>query len=176
MKKLSWILGGAFLIFSLIFIAPTSAYACTCAPPPSPHEAVEGAEAVFIGKVIQISEWSKPTEDSEDVSGFKRLTKEVLFEVGLSWKGASEEDIVIYSALNESSCGTRFKEGRRYLVYAYEYEGELHTNKCFRTTRFPEAIIDIVLLEKGKTLLLLLVFFTILYFYKRYRDRGKNYI
>lgn len=153
-----------------------TASACTCAPPTSVQEAVEGAEAVFVGKVIQISERSEQLKDSEDVSRYKMLTKEVLFEVGPSWKGASEEDIVIYSALGESfSCGINFKEGRRYLVYAYDYEGELHTSWCTRSTRFPEAIIDIVVLEKGKTVLLLLAFLILLYFYKRKKDRGKKY-
>ena len=46
----------------------------------------------------------------------------VTLEVEESWKGVSEERVVVRGYGPEVSCGIEFREGERYLVYARDNE------------------------------------------------------
>jgi hypothetical protein len=131
------------ITFSLIVILltaavttfPTVSFACKCDWPPSVEQELERSKAVFSGKIIDVK-----NEDNN---------RKILFEVDETWKGVSESQIILTDEL--SSCSLDFHEGESYLVYAYEFQGELTTNTCDRTKEISGAGEDLATLGKGTT-------------------------
>jgi hypothetical protein len=114
------------------FLVPGDAKACSCANP-TPCEAFGAASAVFIGRMINGTEKVEyKNHKSEQVSLEAGL---VTFDVEESFKGVSATTIKIYVAsMKGTSCGDYgLKPGAKYLVYANEYSGALHTGVCSRT-------------------------------------------
>jgi hypothetical protein len=60
----------------------------------------------------------------EDTSGGMPSLSPVTLEVEESWKGVSEECVVVRGYGPEVSCGIEFREGERYLVYARDNESQ----------------------------------------------------
>jgi hypothetical protein len=117
------------LMLSASLWQPPAAYACTCAPSPPLQERVRGtvraADAVFIGKVIAIT-------DMASISGVQKDNHiAVQFEVQRTWKGPDHLQITTYMGnRNPSMCDTPFVTGESYLVYAYTFpeDGRLHAS------------------------------------------------
>ncbi|MFE8700017.1 hypothetical protein ACFYKX_05190 [Cytobacillus sp. FJAT-54145] len=137
------------LCLGLIFltIAPSTGYACSCAGPSSVIEELEHSKAVFTGIVLDIRE-------RKSFEGY--VTKKVLFDVSLSWKGVSESQIIIVTGQGGGDCGFEFRIGEEYLVYAnksplYGENEALSTGICDRTTEISVAAEDILILGKGET-------------------------
>ena len=61
----------------------------------------------------------------------------VTFEVRESWKGVSQERVIVHGQGGGASCGLNFDEGETYLVFAYHAgkrgEGPLETGLCTST-------------------------------------------
>lgn len=70
----------------------------------------------------------------------------VTFRVLGSVKGVDEEAI-IYTNESSAACGFTFEEGKRYLVYANEADGQLHTGLCTRTASLDLADEDLEALD-----------------------------
>jgi hypothetical protein len=73
----------------------------------------------------------------------------VTLEVEKSWKGVSEDRIVVRGYRPEPSCGIEFREGERYLVYARDNGEEdvpLETNFCDPTKPLARAEADLAAL------------------------------
>lgn len=124
------------------------ARACSCAEMPPPAEAIDGADAVFTGRVVEvrvIKEW-------KDISGGQRLegggftfeSEEIgytpvlytRFDVLGVWKGVDRKSVWVRSGYFNPACGYKFKVGGRYLVYGYwsEEHRVLATGYCTRTS------------------------------------------
>ncbi len=106
-----------------------AAYACSCAMPPPPHEALEHTDAVFIGTVAEVVE-----ADGAFV---------VRFRVDRRIKGPRGEEVTVRTASSSAACGYYFREAREYLVYAQKTDGHLHVSLCSRTARLPDAGEDL---------------------------------
>lgn len=118
------------------------------------------AEAVFLGKVKSIRPDTREIAVAP-ISGKKAGKKEtqkiggfaVLFEVEERFKGTAEIKSV-HTDEGGGLCGYYFEEGKDYLVYAYEYNGILHTSICTRTRSALNATDDLAVLralQQGKT-------------------------
>lgn len=121
-----------FKLFFIVAIATFSinlreTRACSCLPPPAPAKAFAEADAVFIGKVV-----------SFQLTGEAFSPRLAKFSVAKIWKGERMAVSEILTPNNSAACGYEFIVGEEYVVYAYEYDGKLHTNLCTRTraTRF----------------------------------------
>jgi len=122
MKKI--ILLFAIVILFLINTHPISA--CSCATIASPTESLKTSTAIFVGKVINID---IPTGDI--ISSSDRVT--VTFQVSQSWKGSTDQTIVLTTARYGSLCGVGFKDNEEYIVYASGEEDALTAHLCSGT-------------------------------------------
>jgi hypothetical protein len=123
------------LLAATVITFPTVSYACKCDWPPSVEQELKRSKAVFSGKVIDINN--------------EKNNRKILFEVDEAWKGVSETQIILTD--EHSSCSLNFFEGESYLVYAYEFQGDLTTNICDRTIDLRSAEEDLATLGKGAT-------------------------
>jgi Carboxypeptidase regulatory-like domain len=148
------------------------AVACTCMSTPSPCESFKDTPVVFVGLVTSIE------ENKIDIVRFgeKQTIRTGLlarFTVEEPLKGINQTTVEVATGGGSGDCGYPFKQGRRYLVYAYQSEGEalnssmsrtviggrsgiaarLSANICSRTRPLENATDDVELLQglvKGK--------------------------
>jgi len=96
------------------------------------------ASVVFSGEVVELD------------------TFELKIKVDKSWKGESKNVINMITAAikidentyRSSSCNYRFQLGKKYLVYAYETDGELKARACSRTKPIQYAEQEMAYLEE----------------------------
>ena len=126
------------LAATLTLLGWTVSWACDCAVPPPPKEALKKATAVFSAKVVKIEEAG--------------LQRSVTVEVLRTWKGVDEKKIVVSTAKSGASCGYGFQEGKTYLIYAYQEEKApmLRVSLCSRTQAIDKAEGDLKELGEGK--------------------------
>ena len=107
------------------------ARACSCAGGFSVQEELRDSDAVFWGEAVGV-------EEQGSTSSTPPFLGPVTFEVRGSWKGASQEQVVVHGQGHEASCGLDFDEGETYLVFAYHVgkggDGPLETGLCTSTT------------------------------------------
>ncbi len=104
---------------------------CSCVAPPAPLAALPAYDAVFAGEV-------------DAVGNFGAAAKKADFTVTRHFRGANVTAISIMTSSDGASCGFNFEQGRSYLVYAYEVDGELWTSICTRTNLLSQATDDLV--------------------------------
>lgn len=118
--------------------------ACSCEPPPPPHEALEQSVAVFSGTVTGVEDW-----DTANDGLFWRIT----LSVSETWAGPEGGEIDIVTASDGARCGYPFDVGGQYLVYAHGYRTEDErlpaTGLCTRTRLLEEAEADLVDLRRA---------------------------
>lgn len=119
------------LIVLAVWRVPAAA-ACSCVVPPAPREALEQADAVFVGTVLKI----------DVVPGAHGEEHHVRFAIDHHLKGPKSLELVVHTASNSAACGYYFRPGRQYIVYAHKGEGGYHTGLCTRTARFQDAAED----------------------------------
>lgn len=123
-------------LFTLFAVEPLSA--CTCAPPGPPVEEMERADAVFSGKVESLEPAPLPGDDPKWPARLK-----VTLRLLSVWKGVPEgERVTVFTASQSAACGFGFRSGKKYLVYAYESDGELTATLCSRTVLLKRAEAD----------------------------------
>src|SRR4051812_33879563 len=89
----------AFVGFALLLL-PSTTYACSCAGPSTPQDALRQADAVFSGKVLSTN--LIPLLESSST----------VVAVGTTWKGLSQPQIVVNTGSNwPGSCGYGFVWG-----------------------------------------------------------------
>ncbi len=129
------------VVAAAFFLAnPGCAFACSCLPPGTPQEELGKSDAVFAGKVVQVS---------GQVDGGAAETVEVRFEVSQVWKGAESRTVLVKTPGSSASCGFNFEQGREYVVYASQQEGNLTSGLCSRTTLLASAADDLAVLGSG---------------------------
>jgi hypothetical protein len=106
----------AALLFS--FYVP-AAYACSCADP-SVREKFRRADAVFVGKVVEMT----PIEPSKE---FPMAIYNVRFEVERHWKGARGREVTTVADFDiPGMCGDlKLAVGESFLIYAPRENGRL---------------------------------------------------
>ncbi len=114
-------------------LTPREADACSCGWSGMPADALAHATSVFEGT-------------AESVSGdFDE--RRISFLVSRRWKGASTGSVEVRTSGQGPACGYRFEAGTRYLVYAHEHRGALHTSSCSRTKRADHVEMETRLLD-----------------------------
>ena len=119
------VLGMALLGIWLSASAEPS-YACSCAPPGSPAEALAESHSVFRGVVISMSlvERNDGSWSSADPATVEFLVSEV-------WKGPLSRIRTLKTARSGVSCGFEFEFDAEYLVYTDD--GGSFVSLCSRT-------------------------------------------
>lgn len=104
------------------------AIACSCPKTLPPIEALEKADAVFVGRVVkgEVRRHPHPKIKYWEDRSFT-------FEVKQFWKGELQRTATVETGLNDGICGYHFIIGREYLVYARRSEEGLYTSICTRT-------------------------------------------
>ena len=154
-RRLGWasvsvrVVSIALLVGVLWLLGNTGqAYACSCADPGSPIEALETSAAVFAGRVVSVEGAFDP--DNVPYSPEDRTTVE--FEVGAVWKGVVHERMYVTTRPDGASCGFTFVEGEEYVVYAHdsaEVDGGYGVYLCSRTALRSQAQADLDALGEG---------------------------
>jgi Tissue inhibitor of metalloproteinase len=107
-------------------------FACECFQQQSVCDAYGNAKAIFVGEVIE----GKSAETLSDRLKTNSNDQSFVFKVSQNFLGTEEEkNVTIHTGFGGGDCGFPFQKGEKYLVYAYESEGNLHTNICTRTRR-----------------------------------------
>ena len=116
-------------------MSPTSTYACSCAPPGTPEEALTESELVFRGTVTSIGPSDEP--------GVLRVD----FDVSTVWKGSEAEAISLTTQQDTAACGYPFVERVEYVVYSWN---GVDVARCSRTTAVDEAGEDLAAFASGE--------------------------
>lgn len=114
----------------LVFAVPGRALACSCAPPPSLEVAVKDADAAFVGVVTSSEQVDGLGGGPVVPAGGNFLYTFAVDEVLGGEVGSSIE---VNSHSEGASCGIKFREKTRYIVFAYESRRGLETHLCTRT-------------------------------------------
>ncbi len=121
------LLGVAFLAIQSLPVA----HACQCLGPGPVYYVFQHSDVVFAGTVVSI-DWN--------------LSTPITFAVSHVWKGPSAATLRLHTSTSESSCGFTFREGEKYLVYAW-WNGQLSTGLCSGTKPLSQAQSDIYWLD-----------------------------
>ena len=121
------------ICFKILFISLLIglAYPCSCLEPLPPGEAYEEADAVFSGQMTNIV---------MDGSNYYLEVSIVTIDV---WKGEILDEIIILTETSSDACGYNFQVNNEYLVYGYNYGGDIYTNICTRTNLLEYANEDL---------------------------------
>jgi hypothetical protein len=154
MKNLAPFLITALIFSGVLIVSPSTVYACSCVANYSQEQAFEDAEAVFVGRALDIGEHHNTLRQlfSNDVAPSYRTME---FHVTERWKGIEKNLVTVATGFGGGDCGFHFAEGERYLVYAYDgnfYGEELATGICSRTEVVRHAEDDLMLLGSGNSL------------------------
>lgn len=119
------------LFIGLFYFGASETFAqCACAPQYvdiTPNKEFKLADAVFIGKVIEI----KKTARDKDTGNYVEAVK---FEVKKAWKQDLDPFVIIRNKIQ--GCINGFDENEEWLVYAYKKQGgTLATHCCCSRTR-----------------------------------------
>ncbi len=119
---------------SAMTLAAAEAGACSCMQIAA-REAVDRADAVFEGRVVEVRE-----------DGMERV---ITLAVVQYWKGVDTERVELRTASSSAACGVEFVADTSWLVYAQRREGALRTGLCDRTQRIEDAETDLEVLQAG---------------------------
>lgn len=132
------------VVFFFWLIGASQVSACSCPVPPPPGEALDQADVVFSGRVVNyIDQPEGPKVSSADLVKAK-------FNVSKIWKGPQETTFVVSTARHSLSCGYSFEKGTEYIVYAFDKDDGLITTVCTRTKPLSRAKEDLAKLGQGK--------------------------
>lgn len=123
-----------------LFAVPSTSFACKCAPPPDPAEALAQSTAVFEAQVTQVN----TTADELEVT--MRVTR--------AWKGVDTETIRVRTRKDSAACGVEFAMSQVWLVYANQTTEPgsaigLQVLRCGRSRLANEAADDFAALGLG---------------------------
>ena len=118
-------------LLSILYFGASETFAqCSCVAEYrdiTPHKEFKLADAVFIGKVIEI----KKTDRDKDTGSYVETVK---FEVTKAWKQDLDAFVIIQNKIQ--GCVNGFDENEVWLVYAYkQQDGRLGTYCCCSRTR-----------------------------------------
>jgi hypothetical protein len=134
-------------LLTLLFCAllPHRASACDCGDPGPPCKAFANIPVVFAGRVVKIA-----TISLKAPSGDPYEDRLIFLEVERSYRGSVGKTAEVVTGSDSSECGYDFRQGERYLVYAYPHpqSGKLYTGICQRTRPISEAGADLDYLSK----------------------------
>ena len=107
----------ALPILLFLAAAPRVSHACSCRSS-TLEERFERASVVFVGTVI----FTKPA--------FFSRSKQHAFIVHETLKGEVGNTVLVSTAQNGAACGSTFRLGKKYKVFASNASGNFHTWSC----------------------------------------------
>jgi Tissue inhibitor of metalloproteinase len=140
------ILRAGLLVGFLFFFSPSRVGACDCVYPNTPCKAFAGAAYVFSGRVVKVL----PIR-AKSTTGNEYEQRLVSVEVERNYRGVDKRNSVeIVTGNSDADCGFLFREGERYLIYAYRGSdpGKFYASSCSRTQILSQAGLDLEYLEK----------------------------
>jgi hypothetical protein len=135
------IIAPIFFVGILSLFSPTG-YSCVCLVP-DVSRAVERADAVFVGEVVDIVEPST----SDLMAPLLERSFIIKFKVQKSWKGVTSDEVDVLSGQSKYNCFAfpPVNKGEKYLVYAEKARQDKTDQKrwltidiCNRTAQVPE--------------------------------------
>lgn len=133
-------------VFALLFVGSTGVVeACSCIGSPSVCGSYAAADAVFVGSVQRI-ELPTPKKDDE---GKEYVAGQIAYiQVEKVFKWMRQQTRVIFRT-EGSSCDATYKEGERWLFYAYydKKSKQWGTHACDRNSRVEYAAADLLYLQ-----------------------------
>jgi hypothetical protein len=159
-KKLGHFLIIFITLFNSILLHPEVAWACSCFYEDSVSTEFAASDTGFVGTVTGIIDPSQipyyfevmqvyyafvPPLPNLDSYGFRHQT--VIFEVEDAWKGARTTYLTVRAGAGSGGCGYIFSQGKQYVVYSREWEGNLYTGMCSRTIEITQAAEDLSYLQ-----------------------------
>jgi hypothetical protein len=132
----------------LVFFNAPEVLACLCAQPDPVCKAFDLASIVFVGtasgseQVTAQTEVYNPGKGKESLNHSERLYR---FTVEQNFKGVKGQEIEIQTGMGGGDCGFGFRQGERYLIYAY-FDAKINkhrTSICSRTTAYSNAYEDL---------------------------------
>jgi hypothetical protein len=121
-----------------------------CLPMRSVEDEFNGSDAVFSGRVLEVSKVK-----IENCMWSDCVRHKVRVKVDQSWKGVKAKEVVFYVGIGGSEAGINgglmmsLKPGDKWLIYAVGKE-ELYTSGCSRARRLAEAKEDLKRLRQLK--------------------------
>ena len=141
------------LVVAFLLIPASEAAACSCENPGPPCQNTFRVDAVFTGSVVNIT--ALPIDGPPLPPGAIRMggTLRVDFSIDQAFRGVQGSTVSVLTSAMSPACGYEFKQGERYLVYAYGSKDgtELRTSICSRTRHISEANEDLQFLQSLST-------------------------
>ena len=142
-----------FVSIALVAMSINSTNVSRCFIPGSPKQGLEGATAVFAGKVVG-REYVPETLASGQV--IERLVTKIA--VQRVWKGDISTEVIMHTKTTLMPNGMTgfmdedfdFDDGSEYFIYALGDLDHLYTNVCTRTRNLINARDDLKQLGKGR--------------------------
>lgn len=121
------------LLGALWTAPPCDTAFCRCIPPPRDVQAaLDEADAVFAGRVVDV-------RIVETASGWPGGVHRTTVQVERVWKGVKEPVVEVLTSMDVRYCGFAFRPGESYLVFARRLDdGTLMTSICSATVRLRE--------------------------------------
>jgi len=121
----------------LVFVTPGRALACSCDAPQPFGKAVKEADAVFAGVVTSLEQTSGQRSFLGSAPyGYFAYT----FEVDEVVAGDVGSTVEVRAHSSGASCGIKFREEARYIVFGYDGRRGLEASLCSRTERINETV------------------------------------
>ena len=140
---------GFATLTGLLFAPVGTALACSCADPGPSCQNTFQVDAVFTGTVLSIT--ALPDDGPPLRPGEARMPRSLRVElsIGEAFRGIQGSTVSLTTAGSGPACGYNFKQGERYLVYAYRAKDsdELVTGICTRTRPIADASEDLEFLQ-----------------------------
>lgn len=126
------------LLGSVAFL-PNHAYACGCRIGVTLQESMDYADAVFTGKVT-------------DISAANEMEITATVSIGYSWKGLNPmvREITVSTNADSNMCGYHFEKDKEYLMFANNGESGLYVTHCSHTKLLESAQEDLAALGYEK--------------------------
>lgn len=112
------------VLILLLFLISSYSYACSCLYSEFGIKDYQNANYILDGKITKI----RRNEN--------KLEKEITFKVRKSIKGNTKDIVKITTAFNSAACGLNVKENDRWLLFVYEYKGQLNVGLCGKNVRY----------------------------------------
>lgn len=100
------------LLGSMLFGAPSRAYACSCLAANTAMKALEGADVVFRGTVVGV------TDVRDGATSMTPSGREYTFDVKTVWKGEVQSQYKVRTGFGGGDCGVSFELGESAVVFA----------------------------------------------------------
>jgi hypothetical protein len=132
--------------FAAVLFAPVRAWACSCIEEGPACQAFFRTHAVFVGRVLGVTDFTAATDISGRTFTFAR--RHVRLTVSESFSGVQSNEVTVDTGAGGGDCGYPFVVGESYLVYAYAAsDGTLGAGICSRTRPVHDASTDLVYLR-----------------------------